>query len=522
MSDSSSLPPHVRPAAPVLGDARLDAIHTEDLQYLGEFGYRQELRRVLGFFSSFAVQWTLIAVAGGMALSIGAGLIQVGPLTIWPWLIAGGLQMIVALAVAEAVSAYPLAGGSYNIINRIVGAKSAVGWHVGWWLIAAHIAAVGTEAYGLAVFYTGWFGVHPTGHWQIFGWALILIALSTLFNLVAVKIAAAFNNTVGVIAEFFAIAIVVVGAIVAVLFTNAHFHSLSYLTSSHGIVPHGSSAFLPFLFAMLVPTFVISGFDANGTAGEETTSASRTVPRALLVANFSTFAIGAILILFTTLLITNLHGTVTSVDPIRFVLASAVGPAPALTFEVLALLSLFVNMMILQLTAARVMFAQARDGQAPFPRALTKLTKEHVPYVAVLVSAVIAVLLIVYSGLLTVLLSMVAILWAAGYTVLVGVLIYARARGMLPRRPFDLKRWGYLIEAIAFVWSGVLCAILIKSNPKDIGWGFAGTIAIGIVIYFVFIPSKRRGILRDAREAVSALAEPGVPAAVEDTGSDPD
>src|SRR5690349_14736546 len=338
MSDSASAmsPAAAAPESTSQGDAGLDAVHTADDAYLGELGYQQELRRGLSPFSSFAVQWTCIAVAGGLALSLGVGLGQVGPLAIWPWLIAGLLQMVVAVAVAEGVSAYPLAGGSYNIINRILGPRSSIGWQVGWWLIAAHIAAVGTEAYGIAPFITSWFGVNPTSHWSIFGWALILIVLSTLFNLVAVKIAAAFNNTVGVIAEFIAIGIVIVGVIVAVATSNAHFRSLSFLTSTHGIVPHGASAFLPFLFAMLVPTFVISGFDVNGSAGEETTKAARTVPRALLIANFSTFIIGTVMILFTLLTVTNLGDTVSSIDPIRTVLSSDVGSAAARAFEVLA------------------------------------------------------------------------------------------------------------------------------------------------------------------------------------------
>ena len=107
----------------------------------------------------------------------------------------------------------------------------------------------------------------------------------------------------------------------------------------------------------------------------------------------------------------------------------------AKVFEICAVVSLFVNMMILQLTAARVMWSQARDGQMPFPRIMCKLSKEHVPITAVIVAAVIGFLFIVWTGLLTVLLSMTAILWAAGYAVLVGVLIFAKWRKMLPERP---------------------------------------------------------------------------------------
>jgi amino acid transporter len=512
MSDSTAAASPL-PTEQVLDDSALDAIRTGDRAYLHQLGYRQELRRALGFFSSFSVQWTSIAVAGGLALSLGAGIIQVGGVAFWAWLIGGGLQMVVGLSIAEGVSAYPLAGGSYQIINRIIGGRRALGWQVGWWLIVAHIAAVATEAYGIAPFIFSWFNVNLTGHWQTFGWAVILIALSTALNLTAVKIAAWFNNSIGVVAEFFAIGIVIIGVLVAVLFTHVHFQSPSVLTSTGGLVGPGHSAFLPFLFALLVPVFVISGFDINGTAGEETSKAARNVPRALLIANFSTFAFGTIMVFFTVLLMHNPSAAAHTPDVIRTVLGPALGSATATTFEILAVVSLFVNMMILQLTSARVMWAQARDGQAPFPKFLTKLSRDRVPVNAIFVGAVIAVLLIVWTGLLTVLLSMTAILWAAGYAVVVAVLIYAKHRNLLPARPFSNGRWSPLVDWVALLWSVVFCVILIKSNPKDIGWGFAGTIAIGIFLYFVLIPRSRRGILHDIRSPDEIESEETDPAA---------
>src|SRR6202046_3493028 len=162
MSDSA---PPVSPPTPT-SDAGLDAVRTGDRAYLHQLGYRQELKRALGFFSSFAVQWTCIAVAGGLSLSLGAGIIQVGGVFLFAWLIGGGLQMIVGLSVAEGVSAYPLAGGSYQIINRIIGGKNGVGWQIGWGVSVGHNAAVATQAYGLSPFFPHRVPVTLTRHRQ--------------------------------------------------------------------------------------------------------------------------------------------------------------------------------------------------------------------------------------------------------------------------------------------------------------------------------------------------------------------
>src|SRR5262249_57502648 len=98
------------------------------------------------------------AGVGGVGVRMGGGYMQVGGVLFWAWIIGGGLQMIVGMSIAEGVSAYPLAGGSYQIINRILGGRSSLGWQVGWWLIIAHIAAVATEAYGISPFILSRFG----------------------------------------------------------------------------------------------------------------------------------------------------------------------------------------------------------------------------------------------------------------------------------------------------------------------------------------------------------------------------
>ena len=203
--------------------------------------------------------------------------------------------------------------------------------------------------------------------------------------------------------------------------------------------------------------------------------------------------------------ITNLNAATSSGDPIRTIMDPVLGSGLAKTFEIFAVLSLFVNMMILQLTAARVMWSQARDGQTPFPSVLCRLTRDHVPYVTVILGLVIGFLFIVWTGLLTVLLSMTAILWAAGYAVLVAVLIYGKQRKMLPAHPYTNGRFGTIIDWVAVIWSVIICVILIKLNPKDVGWGFLGTIVIGLILYFVLIPKSRRGVLRDVRPEAEVI-----------------
>jgi len=110
----------------------LDAATQSDDDYLEQLGYRPELKRTLGLFSSFALQFGNIAPIGGIVFTIGVALSAVGPATMWPWLIAGALQMLIAFCVAEACSSFPIAGAAYSIVSRLGG--RLFGWQTGWWI----------------------------------------------------------------------------------------------------------------------------------------------------------------------------------------------------------------------------------------------------------------------------------------------------------------------------------------------------------------------------------------------------
>ena len=109
-----------------------------DAAYLEKLGYKQELKRSLGLFSAFGVQFTSIAIASGLFTTLVVGLGFFGPASFWSFVVGGALQVFtVGLAVAELVSGYPLAGGVYQITGRITG-KPWLAWQTGWWLIIAH------------------------------------------------------------------------------------------------------------------------------------------------------------------------------------------------------------------------------------------------------------------------------------------------------------------------------------------------------------------------------------------------
>ena len=485
--------PHEVRASSGFDDHGLDAEASSDEAYLAQMGYRQELRRVLGLFSSFSIAFTGIAVAGGVFLVFGYGITTIGPALALAWAVGGLMQCVVGWSVAEAVSAYPLAGGAYQIIKRLANLRLA--WQVGWVLFMAHLAALAGEAVGLFPFIAGWVGIDSLSQTGTILGGALLIALATLINVVGVRIAAYVNN-LGVGAELVAFSTVIVALLVVLIVGSHDFHGPRFLTEDGGVVGLNQSAVLPFLYALLVPAFVISGFDVSGTAGEETTNAARTVPRGMMTANVSAYLYGLVGIALLVLAIQNLPGTLASTAPVTYILSDALGGFIGKTFEVLAVVALLVNMVILQLTAARILWAQARDGQAPFARQLTRLNANQIPVATTLIAAVLGVAFTLWSSLLTVLIAMTAVLWAAAYGVLVAVIHVAHRQGRLPERPWRNRHWK-IIDTAAFLWSGLLVVVLIRQDWQKVGLGLLGVVVIGLIIYFLCIPTSRRDRVPD-------------------------
>src|ERR1700683_818319 len=111
---------------------------------LAGFGYKQELDRSLGSFSSFAAGFSYISILTGVFELFGFGFANAGPAVWWSWLIVFAGQMAVALCFAEMAGQFPLAGSVYQWSKRI--GTDFVSWMTGWILIIGSIVTVAAVA----------------------------------------------------------------------------------------------------------------------------------------------------------------------------------------------------------------------------------------------------------------------------------------------------------------------------------------------------------------------------------------
>src|SRR5438094_8856303 len=120
-----------------------------DSALLQKFGYRQELRRTLGFISNFAVAFSYISVSTGTFSLFYLGILAGGPAFFWTWPIVAIGQFIVALNFAELASHFPIAGSIYQWSKRLSG--HTLGWFTGWIYFFAGILTIPAAAFTIPI-----------------------------------------------------------------------------------------------------------------------------------------------------------------------------------------------------------------------------------------------------------------------------------------------------------------------------------------------------------------------------------
>ena len=170
---------------------------------LAKFGYRQELKRSLGTFSSFAVAFSYISPSTGIFTLFALGLTTLGGVLIWTWPVVAAGQFIIALNFAEVSSHYPIAGSVFQWTKYLAGRRYA--WFTGWIYLFAGVltvtAVIATIPLALvpALNGLGWHSLQLTLHTELVI-ALITLVVITLLNIYGVRLVALINNT-GVLFE---------------------------------------------------------------------------------------------------------------------------------------------------------------------------------------------------------------------------------------------------------------------------------------------------------------------------------
>lgn len=455
------------------------SVHDEqsarDTADLERFGYRQELKRELHTFSSFAVAFSYISPSTGIFTLFFLGMAALGGFLFWTWPVVALFQFIVALNFAELSSHFPVAGSVYQWTKYL--ANRGYAWFTGWFYVIAGILTVASvcATLPLALFpmLNTMFDWNLTADFSTGGHvdqaiaALVTLALITILNIYGVKIVAIVNNT-GV---FFEILGMVVFAIILAFVHDNQGAGVIFDSGASGNI-FGFPADLTagfFLVGMFMSLYVIYGFDTASTLSEETHNPRQEAPKAVLASVIGAFIIGAVF----------LWGVLVAVPDMGEAVAGFFGPTTIIasvaskTFQVLYLFvvtaSIFVCCMAIMTSTIRLAFGMARDDQLPFSKAMAKVNPRlHTPVATcVIIGALSAIPFIQFAGASTIAVGATASIY---FSYLLGNLAFMRARTKgWPRTkaPFSLGVWGKVVNGVAILWGAAMLLNFLWPSPVN-------------------------------------------------------
>jgi amino acid transporter len=447
-----------------------------DTADLERFGYKQELKRELGTFSSFAVAFSYISPSTGIFTLFFLGISALGAHMFWTWPVVAFFQLVVALNFAEVTSHFPLAGSVFQWTKYLAGRGYA--WITGWFYLFAGILTVASVCATLPI------ALIPVLN-NTFGWnlnetlfsadakvvALITLALITILNIYGVKLVAIVNNT-GVVFEILGM---VVFAVILAFAHDANGIGVIFNSSQAG----NYSAFPApttlsfFLVGMFMSLYVIYGFDTASTLAEETRNPRVEAPKAVIGSVIGAFIIGAIFlwgVLIATPSIADESAGLVSGPGV--IIAEVLSKTLTTIYLLVVSAAIFVCCMSIMTSTIRLAFGMARDDQLPISKPLAKVNPRlHTPvWTCVAVGLLSAIPFIQFAGAAVIAVGATASIYVS---YLLGNLAVLRARMKgWPKTtaPFKLGGAAMIVNIIAVLWGLAMLLNFLTPSSASSAW----------------------------------------------------
>ena len=440
--------------------------HEHDAADLARFGYKQELKRGLGLFSSFAVAFSYISPSTGIFTLFALGLTTLGGVFIWTWPAVALGQFIIALNFAEISSHYPVAGSVFQWTKYL--ASRSYSWMTGWIYMFAGIitvaAVVATLPLALipALNGLGWHSLNAASLHNQRIFAIVTLVVITVMNIFGVKLVALVNNT-GVLFEILGM---VVFAFILALFHHHQSASVIFHTGGQSLT------FGTFLIAMFMSLFVIYGFDTAGTLAEETRDPRREAPKAILASIIGAFVIGGIFLFACLLAIPDLHTAITGAWGPAQIIDANFGNAFSTVFLLVVSAAIFVCCLSIMTSTVRLCFGMSRDNSLPLSKQLSWVhPRLHTPIGScIAIGALAFIPMLQYAGAGIIAIAATGMIYLS-YFIGNIALVRARLRGWPSvKAPFALGRWGMPLNVLALAWGAAMLVNFawprVATNPR--------------------------------------------------------
>ncbi|GHD51063.1 APC family permease [Mycetocola manganoxydans] len=377
-----------------------------------------------------------------------------------PLVLALLLALLTAGSYAELVTKYPKAGGAAVFAERAFKVP-IVSFLVGFSMLAAGV----TSAAGLSLAFSGeylttFIDVPPIPA------AIVFLALIACLNARGISESMK-SNVVMTIIELTGLVIVIV--VVAIMLGNGGGD-----VSRVGQFPEGSVPAVATLGAAIVAYYSFVGFETSANVAEEIRNPSKVYPLALF-GSLATAGVVYILVGLASAIALPASELSESTGPLLAVVAASGVGIPEWLFSLIALVAVANGALLTMIMSSRLAYGMSEHGLLPSPLSRV-LPKRRTPWVAIVATTVVAMLLTLIGDLGTLAETVVLLLLFVFISTNISVLVLRKDK----------------VEHEHFrVWTiipilGVGSCILLLTQQEPLVWLFGGILlAVGAVLYYI-------------------------------------
>jgi len=473
----------------------------KDSQQLGARHYKQELDRGLHVLGNVMITISGVAPTASVFILAPIAFFIAGTGAFLAFMVAAVIGVGMAFSYAEAGTAFPVTGGEWAIVSRILGRPlgfiSLVFMLVSVVLIPSSIA-LGAGQY-LSV-------IWPSQNPNLVG-AVIMLVVGGL-AILQIKTNAIVQGIL------LGIELIAVGAVTVLGFIHVN-QPLSVLVSP--VTYDGGNsmavAFGTVMTAAAIAMFALNGYGAAIVFSEETKGARRSIARAILWTLAITVVVELLPVTAALLGAPSLEALFSAPTPMSYILTSLGGDTLNTVISLLVFVAIFNGCLATVVLMSRIVFGSGRDKiwPEPFSRWLAKVHPTYKsPWVAALVMAVIGAILTGASNIASlVTFTGVILVFTYALIALSAFVVRMRDKDLPPH--YKMPLWP-LWPLIALAGVGY---VLTQQSLRDV-LIVVGIAAAALVYYYAYL-WPRRGTKWLMLEAV----EEGAAEGAADSGASP-
>lgn len=393
----------------------------------------------------------IYALMGVLAQDVGG--------VLWaPLLVALLLALLTAGSYAELVTKYPKAGGAAVFAERAF-KKPAVSFLVGFSMLAAGV----TSAAGLALAFAGDY-LSTFIDVPAIPAAIVFLALVAALNARGINESVK-SNVVMTVIELSGLLIVIVTVAVMVGGGRGEVRRI-------GEFPDGATPALAILAGAIVAYYSFVGFETSANVAEEIRNPSKVYPSALFGA-LITAGVVYVLVGVASAIALPVDKLSESSGPLLDVVAATGVGVPDWLFSAIALVAVANGALLTMIMSSRLTYGMSEHGL--LPTVLSRVLPERrTPWVAIIATTVVAMLLTLIGELSTLAETVVLLLLFVFISTNVAVLV-------LRRDPVDHDH--FRVWTVVPVLGVASCVLLMTQQTAKV-WLFAAILlAVGAVLY---------------------------------------